>query len=454
MGENNKKYPFWLWAAAASYFLVFSFLSIAKHEAFNSTAYDLGIYDQVMWKYSRFEAPYSTILGINHLGDHFSPILIALVPLYWIRTGVYGLLILQSLAVSLGAFPLYRLTVLFSSSPGWSKFIIASYVLNGYLHKVLLFDFHPILFEIPFVLAMIVSLEDDRPRRFWVILPLLLITEDDSFVSALSVGLYAFLRGKRRTAVMTWAVSLAYGVTLLQFVQPWINQGHLNPHTERYAHWGGDFLGILFHMASHPWGTCASLVSGPKVGALLGFLAMPAFLPLLGGWTALLLVPPLSVEFLSSYPQQHLLRNQYAVPALAFLHVSSIYGTSRLKDKKLITVVRIALILIPLTQIPSLIHTRLSHWPWNGHAAQGRLFLARVPRDSSIAAQSVLVPHLSQREVIQVLPEKGRAEYVLADTQGNPFPMTREEFLALVNMLPHSYSLVAGEGGFSLWKRR
>jgi len=454
MMETKNRYPKWLWISVLSYAVIFSFLSIAKHEAFNSTAFDLGIYDQVIWKFSKFQTPYSTIREVNFMGDHFSLILIPLAVFYWIWPSVHVILIIQSLVISLVALPMYRLAMLLLSSERWAKFIVASYFLNAYLHRLNLFDFHPVIFELLFVFILIVSIEERRPWLYWTVLPFLLVTEDDAFVSVLSVGLYAFFRKERRTAVITWCLAVIYGVVVLQWVQIWINQGKQNLHAARYSHLGNNFLEMAVNAAIHPLSTLSFLLSLSRIGALLGFLAMAAFLPLLGGWSFLLIIPPLTVEFLSSYPQQYLLRSQYSIPAMSFLYISSLYGIMRVKNKRFIQVIEVLLVLIPLTQIPTTVIHRLSQWPWNEHDAIGRRFLSNVPPSASLAAQSILVPHLSHRDDIFLLPKRYDAEYILIDAQGDPFPMKREELNALQKELPQTYDIVAQDDGYTLWRRK
>jgi uncharacterized membrane protein len=54
---------------------IYSSLSILRHLHFRSGAYDLGIFDQAVWQYSRFHPAYdsvrSNLLTENLLGDHF-----------------------------------------------------------------------------------------------------------------------------------------------------------------------------------------------------------------------------------------------------------------------------------------------------------------------------------------------------------------------------------------------
>ena len=70
--------PIWVAGAAA---LFYGAVSIFRHDRFGSSGYDLGIFDQTIWGYSRFEFVRNTIKGTpNLLGDHFHPALMLLAP--------------------------------------------------------------------------------------------------------------------------------------------------------------------------------------------------------------------------------------------------------------------------------------------------------------------------------------------------------------------------------------
>ena len=71
-------------AAAAAAAVFFASIPIFRHDRFGSSGYDLGIFDQTIWGYSRFELIPNTVKGVpNLLGDHFPPVLFGLAP----RTG-------------------------------------------------------------------------------------------------------------------------------------------------------------------------------------------------------------------------------------------------------------------------------------------------------------------------------------------------------------------------------
>jgi hypothetical protein len=63
------------WVVAAALALFYSAVSIRRHVELLTSAYDLGIYDQAVRSYSRWQLPFNTVQGphFDILGDHFSP---------------------------------------------------------------------------------------------------------------------------------------------------------------------------------------------------------------------------------------------------------------------------------------------------------------------------------------------------------------------------------------------
>ncbi|MFH1841117.1 MAG: DUF2079 domain-containing protein, partial [Candidatus Shapirobacteria bacterium] len=51
---------------------LYSTLSILRHNHFQSGGFDLGLYDQTVWLYSRFKTPYNTVKDRLALGDHLN----------------------------------------------------------------------------------------------------------------------------------------------------------------------------------------------------------------------------------------------------------------------------------------------------------------------------------------------------------------------------------------------
>src|SRR5438093_9898911 len=80
-------------------------LSVFRHDRFASNGVDLGIFDQLVWGYSRGQIVPNTVRGFqNLLGDHFHPILVLLGPFYWIWEDVRMLLLLQGVFLAAACF--------------------------------------------------------------------------------------------------------------------------------------------------------------------------------------------------------------------------------------------------------------------------------------------------------------------------------------------------------------
>jgi hypothetical protein len=96
------------YATAGFAALFFSAISVYRHDRFASGGYDLGIFDQTIWGYSRFQIMPNTVKGIpNLLGDHFHPALMALAPLYWLWDDVRVLLLAQAFLLAASSLPIF-----------------------------------------------------------------------------------------------------------------------------------------------------------------------------------------------------------------------------------------------------------------------------------------------------------------------------------------------------------
>src|SRR5215207_9617729 len=80
--------------------------SLGRHAAYQSNAYDLGFFDQIIWNTSRGHFFETSFVKYNFLGQHFDPVLLVFAAFYRLGAGVESLLIAASLMASLAAVPL------------------------------------------------------------------------------------------------------------------------------------------------------------------------------------------------------------------------------------------------------------------------------------------------------------------------------------------------------------
>ena len=67
------------------YFVIFSTISVNRYWQYQTFYIDFGIYDDAIWKVAHFKAPIvdKGPNGRLNLGDHFTPGMYLLSPIYW-----------------------------------------------------------------------------------------------------------------------------------------------------------------------------------------------------------------------------------------------------------------------------------------------------------------------------------------------------------------------------------
>jgi hypothetical protein len=137
---NDKRALFLIISTAT---LFYFFLTSLLHLKFSTYAYDLGIFDQVAWKYSQFKTPYDTIVGIHDMADHFEPILFLAGLMYKIWSSVYVLLLLEALIVVAGFYPIYKLGQKYLKSQYCALYVGLGYLLSLGIVQAIHYPVHP-----------------------------------------------------------------------------------------------------------------------------------------------------------------------------------------------------------------------------------------------------------------------------------------------------------------------
>lgn len=98
------------WLLAVLCFADYAALGLRDQARMLTSGFDLGIFDQAIRAYAHGHAPTTPLkgFGFDLLGDHFSPIIALLAPLYRIWPSADALLIAQAALFALAAVPLTR----------------------------------------------------------------------------------------------------------------------------------------------------------------------------------------------------------------------------------------------------------------------------------------------------------------------------------------------------------
>jgi uncharacterized membrane protein len=217
---------------AALLFTAYAVLSIGRYEHLATRSWDLGIFEQAVRAYAHLRAPVVDLKGpgSNVLGDHFSPVLALLAPVYRVFPSPVTLLAAQAALLALSAVPVTRAAAALLGRRSGLALGLAYGVSFG-LQRAVDFDFHEICFAVPLIAFSLEAVLARRRRTalLWA-LPLVLVKEDLG-VTVAAIALVVALRSRRfapRTVLYALAVAvlgIAATYITLTVVIPAFNTG-------------------------------------------------------------------------------------------------------------------------------------------------------------------------------------------------------------------------------------
>jgi uncharacterized membrane protein len=401
-----------------------------RYETYRSAGYDVGIFDQAIRQYAHFEAPVSSLKGVGFslLGDHFSPILAVIAPLFWIWSDTRMLGLVLAALVASSVFPVFAFCER-RLGPGLALLTTAAYVFWWPVQGLVAFDFHEIAFAVPLVAWLIDSL--DRGRRGTVVaicLVLLLVREDMGFV----LCTVAVMLAARRQLRLAGALAVV-GVAAFELITRVVIPGFSPVGT--WGYWaypalGGDAQSALAHIVLHPVDTARLFVSVAAKRVLLVCLFLPpTLLSLLSPYT-LLAVPILVERLLSSRPFLWSFNFQYnaiLAPILVLATVDTLARltrrpTSRARVARMLVVGLFAFTVVGGTALAGNLYPLQDVFTVKGWAATARTraaseVVARIPQRVCVEADDRLIPHLIGRDYL--VPPNGSediATWLAVDT--------------------------------------
>jgi uncharacterized membrane protein len=466
--------------------VVFGSLSLIRHWAFHSTALDLGVFDQVLWNtvHGRFMEstlslercePHSFFL------DHFSPALLLIVPAYAVVQRPETLLLFQTTALALGAWPIYLIARQFLARSEERLIWVAAYVLCAPLAWITLYDFHEITFAVPLLGFAMYFLATRRTVPLLLALGGSFLVKEELPLIGVGFGLALLAQRRWRLGGFVAVASAAWFVVTLKVIIPAFAGGAPYQYLGRYANLGNDELEIARTLLLDPLRVLRALVSG-EWGSKIAFV-LTLFAPGLGlaarsRWALIPSIIPLGYLLLSGYGGEHTHHNQYAAPLIPLAIGATILGFRTLPDR--LEFRRRAIGLVALSTIGfSLVHGGLPFTPGfydaylrgNPDRApyEGSVFarearydailptVAAIPVDASVSSRDFLTTQLPERRLnyhLNGLDPCG-AEYVIldyADPHVNRVEATHRAEVDAVSAM--GYEEIATGTGLAVFRKR
>ncbi len=483
----------------------FSAYTLQRHATLNTFAADLSFIDQPMWNtlHGRFLERTLGATQAPRVAEHFEPILVPLSLVYVVWDDVRAMLILQTLALAIGALPVFWIArrtfagVTGETGPAdtrraeWIALAFsAAYLLFPALQAANVADFHADPLAVaPLLFAFWYGTERRwRAMWFWTIvvmaaketlptltamLGLVLILTDPGFRGAFArsvrlSSLSARLRAMWDSATVRHGLALIAASVAWYFIATFLI---VAPLAGQYYGTSGPIYFDSRYGFGGLSGALALLREPARLAYLTGLFASVGWLALLGPEYLLLGLPVLVANAFSAYPGQYSGEQHYSAPLVTAFIIAAIYGARRLqrflekqipfrfspliKNSTLISALIVAWLLIfSLAAQRDRGWTPLARpfsWPvmTEHHRTLPRL-LAQVPADAAVSATPAVHAHLAHREKIYVYPELGDATHVLIDVAGVTDMQAGDARASVEKLLNEGWGVVDAADGFIL----
>jgi uncharacterized membrane protein len=384
------------------FFLAYAALSVVRHLHYGSFGFDLGLTDQVIWEYSKFKAPITTIDHVPFISNllvHTEFIYLLLAPFYWIYNSVITFILAQVFVATASGIPIFFL----ARKHGLNKFIsyvlLVSYLTFYGVQNALWFDAHSAVFGAGLLAWFIYFLDSKYLLRSLVAFFLTIICKENFAAMTLLVSFVYFIY--RREKRQSLFISLSAVYLLLIFG---VYFSHFVPGGYRFQSNQGLFGGIsLWNLVNTPDKLQAISYTFAWTGLLS--LLQPIFLiPLVGNLASYFILG-------RNVSTAQGLFLQYRVELAPLLFLATIYGIERIK--KLNSVWISVYLLLCVIVIQYTLHLPLSYltkaWFWHEPAGVKNIntIINFIPPNASVVSQNNITPHISHRdEIFTLWPDK------------------------------------------------
>ncbi|GAB3146378.1 DUF2079 domain-containing protein [Microbispora hainanensis] len=462
-----------LTVAAAALYAFYSWLRLAR---FRAGAYDLVIFDQAIRSYARFQAPVSMLKGVHNgfgpgfsvLGDHWSPALALLAPLYWIHDGPATLLVAQAVLLALSIPFVWAYAFRASSAVTEGRRVAypvaVAYALSWPITEAVAFDFHEVAFAPLLTVAMLERHQAGRRRAAVLAALALLLVKEDMGLLLAGFGLFLLTRPRDRCL---GALFVAGGVAAT-LVATRVLIPHFGGRADYYwAYWtlGPDLPRAVAHAVTHPGEVVALLADPPlKLRTLVLTLAPVLFTAALSP-LGLALLPQLVERMLAAtYPNWWTPRYHYTAFVVAIVFAAGVDGALRVARLSrrpgrparawALLVLATALALVPFFSFCALF-TPAFHTETDRTRAAERA-VAAVPDGVLVETADSLAPALSPRTRTLLWDRTPRgAPWVVADVGARAFPFdsVAAQVARVEALRARGYRVVFREAGYVVLTR-
>jgi hypothetical protein len=284
------------------------------------------------------------------------------------------------------------------------------------------------------------------------------------------MGLYIlFFLKERKVGIATALMGLVWFLICTLVILPYHNGLPSSPFFHRLTIFGPTLKASLLNVLREPALLLRWLTQPEIVTYVGGLLASAGFMSLFSPIILSLSAPVIAMNVFSTWSWTYSEGAHYSASIMPFVIISGIYGLGflarQISERLRISHGRAVNGLAVLVLLVSGIHhyqigvsplARSFHPPRiTAHHRLAQEFMALIPPDAPLSAQSGLYPHLAHREKAYFFPAINDAEYIFLDVTGSSYPTTMPEAYEKVQrlLIMQEFGVLAAQDGYLLLKR-
>ncbi len=416
-----------------------------KYYSFGYYDWDLAMYAQVMWNL-KHGSLYSSLMGMNFLGNHAEYVAFLLLPIYLIFSHPLTLVVLKILSHTVGAFVLYLWAKKNIPAAGALTIMILflSFPANIF---ALLYEFHFESLNVGLLFLLFYFFQTQKFFPFCLTMIVTSLIKENMPPVIAAFGIYA-LFSKRRNKGRWSLVPIVWGAFIFCVAMLWITPlvrnsdgiHSANQYVGLYSSLGGTPIEIIKTFFFHPGKIFSVILQSSNIHYLTELFEPLLFLPCLSPHILFLALPIFLQHLLSSAPTNHTIFYHYAATLTPFVFLAAVQSLKFIYTKFKPLFYYILLSMLVLTCALNLrlsrenILSRISFFE-NRLTLPHWQMVQKIPKDAGVIASLSFLAELSQRKHV----------YSFLDVLRNTNGLSGQPF----QLAPHvSYALIDFEDGW------
>lgn len=455
--------PFAIWLIFFIAGILFTWQQVAEYLSININFLPFSFYDYSLFYFFQGKVHFT---GWLHGYYHHNLIMFLLAPIWKLFQSPLILVLTYGFIASACIFPLHAIARERFKEPVAPFFIILTFLSYGYLRNALLVNFSVEICYPLFVFSAVYFTMKRRWPLYYLFLFLELLVKEDSFIYAITLGLFTFFyrdRDREKNGIyrihgiITTALAVCYVVFLRLIYSPLIGSDIMYGNYGNYIGYGNSVREIALRFLGTPWLFFTEFFgSKVKLQVLLKTISKLAFLPLFSPAVGLMFFSmlPLFLHNTGRDADFVEMRFYYGLPVLPFIFIAAVFGFSNLLGRIPARFREIARWLLCV----ALITTNVGNFRTEKITSENLTSIAwakGIP-PGVLVTHGHLLPYVGYREhnfyfaepfalkTHPSYPVYSDPDFYLIDLTVNPYPMNRDFFvktIADLKMNPN-YSLV------------